>query len=145
MGILSGTKKAVGQLVNFKVGDWLNAAYHKQVINYLTDYSKSLFKPEKTEGIQETFEEAVLRLNLTEKDLAARKKEFSNLFFIFLLISISFFAYTMFITVQYKNVYGFILGIGITALALTKTFRYHFWLTQINKRKLGLNFKEWLN
>ena len=36
-------------------------------------------------------------------------------------------------------------GASISFLSLTKTFKYHFWLTQINKRKLGLTFKEWLN
>jgi hypothetical protein len=50
----------------------------------------------------------------------------------------------MFITIKYKNLYGFSLGIGVTILGLVRTFKYHFWLTQINKKKLGLTFKEWI-
>ncbi|MGD0466621.1 MAG: type IVB secretion system protein IcmV [Gammaproteobacteria bacterium] len=143
MGFLSGTKKVVGHIVNFKVTDWINATYHKDVFKYLCNYTKTTFTTEQALR-QETFEQAMERLQLTEEDLIARKTEFYRLFVISLLISIALFIYTMFITIKYKNLYGFSLGIGVTILGLVRTFKYHFWLTQINKKKLGLTFKEWI-
>ena len=144
MGFFAGTKKVVGLIVNFKVTEWVNTTYHKHIFKYLSNYSKSVFTTEKTLN-QETFEQAIERLQLNEDDLISRKKEFFKLFVISLLISIGLFCYTMFITIIYKNFYSFILGISITILSLVKTFKYHFWLTQINKRKLGLTLKEWID
>lgn len=144
MGLFSGTKKVFGHVVNFKVHQWVDSNYHKNVFKYLADYTKSVFS--KDEKITpETFEQAIDRLQITEVDLANRKKEFTRLFIIFLVISLSLFSYTMFITIKYSNIYSFVLGIGVTVLSLANTFKYHFWLTQINKKKLGLTFKEWLN
>lgn len=144
MGIFSGVKQVAGQLVNFKVTDWFNVNNHKVNIAYIVDITKEVFSPSKPQ-YQETFEEAVTRLQLSEQDLLDRKKEFLRLFIISLAVSFGLFLYTMFITIKYGNLYGFILGISVTILALAKTFRYHFWLTQITKRKLGLTFKDWLN
>lgn len=144
MGLFSGTKKVFGHVVNFKVHKWIDSNYHKNIFKYLTDYTKSIFsKDERLQ--QETFEQAIDRLQITEEDLANRKKEFTRLFIIFLVISLSLFSYTMFITITYSNIYSFVLGIGVTVLSLANTFKYHFWLTQINKKKLGLTFKEWLD
>ncbi len=144
MGLFSGTKKAVGHVVNFKITDWFNTDSHKANINYIINYSKNLFYTEQP-SYKETFEQAMERLQLNEQDILSRKKEFLKLFLISLTISILLFGYTMFITIQYKNLYSFILGIGVTILSLSKTFRYHFWLIQVTKKKLGLTFKDWLN
>jgi intracellular multiplication protein IcmV len=144
MGFFSSSKKVAGHIVNFKVADWVDTGYHKNIFNYISNTTKSLFVPEQT-TTQETFEQAMQRLNITTEDLAKRKQEFSRLFFIFLIISLLFFSYTMFITIKYRNIFSFILGLSVTTLSLSKTFRYHFWLTQINKKKLGLTFKEWID
>jgi intracellular multiplication protein IcmV len=144
VGFLSGTKKVAGHIVNVRADKWFNYENHKFNVNYIISATKNLFLTEKTEN-QETFEQAVARLQLTEQDLLDRKKEFFRLFIISLIISIGLFCYTMFITINYQNLYGFILGMAVTVLGLSKTFKYHFWLTQITKKKLGLTFKDWLN
>ena len=145
MGFFSGTKKVVGQVINLRVHEWIDAKYHKNFFNFLSNYSKSLFTKNQPKLQQETFAEAVQRLNLSEEDLIKRKKEFNKLFIISLIISISLFSYTMFITIKYSNFYSFILGTSVTAMGLANAFKYHFWLTQITKKKLGLSFKEWLD
>lgn len=146
MGIKSVIKTTFGQIINLRVTDWINAENHKNNLNYINDTLKRVFTSSyASTNNQETFEQAMQRLNLTEKDILDRKKEFSKLFFISLIISIFFFIYTMVITIRYKNFYSFILGSSISFFSLTQTFKYHFWLTQINKKKLGLTFKEWLN
>ena len=139
MGFFSGIKKVAGHVVNFRVTDWVNTTYHKHIFKYFTGYVKTIFITKQPLN-KETFEQAIERLQLSEEDLIARKKEFFKLFVIFLLTSIALFSYTMFITVAYKNLYSFILGISVTILGLVKTFNYHFWLTQINKKKIRINF-----
>ena len=151
MGFLSGSKKVAGQVFNFRVQDWFGYKNHKGNLQYLTTTAKDLFssttesQAESETTKAETFEEAMTRLNITEEDLNLRKQEFFRLFVIFLAIAGVLFAYTMFITVRYASFYGFILGIAVTSLSLAQGFKYHFWLTQITKRKLGLTLKEWLN
>jgi intracellular multiplication protein IcmV len=144
MGIFSGIKQVAGQVVNFKLTDWFNTQNHKSTIGYIVNSAKSLFSPT-TSTNQETFEQAMERLQLTEQDIVNRQKEFWRLFMISLAISIGLFLYTMFITIKYQNIYGFVLGVAVTILSLSKAFKYHFWLTQLNKRKLGLTLKDWLN
>lgn len=145
MGIKSIIKVTFGQILNLRVTDWLNTKDHKKNLNYISSSFKETFIPNTNLSNQETFEQAMQRLNLTEQDILERKKEFFKLFFISLIISLLLFIYTMLITINYRSFYGFILGTSLSFLSLTKTFKYHFWLTQINKRKLGLTFKEWLN
>lgn len=145
MGFFSGTKKVLGQVFNFRVNEWLDTKYHKNFFGFITNYTSSLFTKDQTITKHETFEEAIKRLNISEDDLIKRKQEFNKLFIIYLIISLSLFSYTMFITIKYSNFYSFILGTSVTAMSLASTFKYHFWLTQITKRKLGLTFKEWLD
>jgi intracellular multiplication protein IcmV len=144
MGLLSGSKKVASQIFNFRVQDWFGSKNHQFNIQYLYTTAKNIFTSTTSEN-QETFEEAIARLNITEEDLKSRKQEFSRLFIIFLAMGCILFLYTMVITVKYKNFFGFILGMSVTLLSLAQSFKYHFWLTQIVKRKLGLTLKDWLN
>jgi intracellular multiplication protein IcmV len=103
---------------------------------------KDTFKQQQAE-ISETFEEAMIRLNLTEQDLKERKKEFKRLFIIFSIISVVIFLYSVAIAVTKHNIGGFFMGFAVTLYALSHAFKYHFWLYQINKRKLGCTVREW--
>ena len=145
MGFFSTSKKVFGHIFNFKVTDWVNSEQHKINVKYIIDGYKKLFKSKKKHHTKETFEQSMHRLNLTEKDLLARKREFSRLFMISLMFSCAIFIYTMFITVKYQTFYGFLLGLSVTFLSLVNVFKYHFWFKQIELRKLNLTFKEWLN
>ena len=91
----------------------------------------------------ETFEEAMQRLNITEAELNARRKEFTRLMFIYLAISLSIFAYTVYIVTMHKNFMGFMMGFAITIYSLTYVFKYHFWIYQIKHKKLGCTLREW--
>lgn len=39
---------------------------------------------------------------------------------------------------------GVLVCFGVVLLAASLAFRYHFWLFQLEKRKLGCSFREWL-
>lgn len=145
MGFFSVTKNIGKEIINIKIGDWFNYAQHQFNAKYIFGRYQDLFVKKTEVTAAETFEQAMLRLNLTEEDLKLRKQEFFRLFIIALISSLLLFIYTVFITIKYQTIYGLILGFSVTFLGLANTFKYHFWLKQLNKRKLGLTLKEWLD
>ena len=93
----------------------------------------------------ETFSEAATRFNLTEEQI---QKTASNFFLYSLIltvcgvITIGFSVYLLF---HHGTFAGFILGMATTALFFAYAFRFSFWRFQIQQRKLGCTFKEWLS
>ena len=144
MGIINVTRKVGSQIFDFNVSGWIGYQNMKGLTKGLIDNSKDTFHVQ-SGTIEETFEEAVERLNLTEEILAQRKKEFTRLFLIFLITACCIFSYSIFIAAIYKNIMGFIMGLGITCYALSQSFKYHFWLYQIKAKKLGCSFNDWFN
>jgi intracellular multiplication protein IcmV len=103
----------------------------------------SLFVPAQA-TLTESFEEALVRLHLTENDIADRIKSFRRLFIIFLTASSCLFGYALFM-LYIENSYSVALAcFGLTAFLIGQAFRYHFWLFQMKRRKLGCSFKEWM-
>jgi intracellular multiplication protein IcmV len=104
--------------------------------------AKDLFIPK--EAIRtESFEESLIRLNLTEADILKQIKNFQRLFITFLIASFSLFFYAFYML--FNEAYTASLAcFGLTAFLLAQTFRYHFWWFQMKRRKLGCSFREWL-
>lgn len=92
---------------------------------------------------EETFEEALIRLNLTEQDIEKRESEFKRLVIIFALIGLGVLLYFIYAVTQ-KAWIASLGSIGIFLVVLAQLFRYHFWLFQIRQKRLGCTFKEWL-
>jgi len=142
MGFLSGVKRVGGTVFNFRVKEWFGTDTIVSNFKNIRDNFKNNFTQQQAE-LSETFEEAMVRLNLTEQDVSDRKKEFRRLFIIFSIISVAIFIYSVIIAVHKHNIGGFFMGFAITLYALSHAFKYHFWLYQINKRKLGCTVREW--
>ncbi len=102
----------------------------------------SLNKKRKTRT--ETFEEAKLRLRLTEQDLANRMKSLLQLTFVYLLFAIALLSYTVYLVVSGGALIGIFLSIMLTLVAFAMSYRENFWYFQMKKRRLGCSFKEWL-
>lgn len=142
MGLLSGLKKVGGTIFNFRVKDWVGTDAIVFNFHNIRENFKDTFRKQQAE-ISETFEEAMIRLNLTENDLEDRRQEFKRLFIIFSIISVLIFIYSVLIAVTNNNIGGFFMGFAITLYSISHAFKYHFWLYQINKRKLGCTVREW--
>lgn len=95
-------------------------------------------------SIEESFEEALVRLNLTEDDVQSRIKEFSRLAMIFMIMAVLSFIYSTY-NAAMGSISGFLLGFIVTLIVLCRVFYFHFWLFQLKQRKLGCSVKEWLN
>lgn len=141
MGFWSRTKKVVKPLVN--VPAWVGYDRLASSTKNIWDIFKGLFFPSQAER-EETFEQAMARLNLTEESLKQRVKEFHALIFMWAVIFLGIVCYAVYLASQGSWV-GFIPTITISLIPMVQMFRYHFWIFQIKKRKLGCTFKEWFN
>ena len=91
----------------------------------------------------ESFEEAVIRQQLTENDIQQKRRYFqmtSSIYGVLLLFGI---VYAIYLTANYGYAIGF-MGVVYCFLMFSFYFRESFWLMQINKRKLGMNFYDWM-
>lgn len=140
MGIF---KKVAGKVVDTRVDRWMSWGYIRET----TDRFKVLFLdiviPKKA-STSETFEEAMQRLELTEADLALRKKEFTRLFYFFIVLAVIILAYALFMAYRGSLVTA-LIAFCLSVYALSQAFRFHFWLFQLKHRKLGCTIKEWMN
>lgn len=144
MGIWSGAKKTVGAIINIRVDRWIGTHNLKDGWGSITSGAKSVFTTSKAE-VNETFEEALDRLNITEEDLKQRKKEFTKLFIFYAIFALLLFIYALYLLVIKSNIGGTVLTTSLMLYCLVNVFRFHFWLYQINHKKLGCSISEWLN
>lgn len=114
----------------------------KRQARLIVDIGKDTFIPVKPER-QETFEEAMQRLNLTEDDIKSSEENYLIYSLIFVALGAIAFSASFILLFYYNTLSGFLMGLGATALLLTQAFRFHFWHFQIKYRKLGCTFEEW--
>ncbi len=134
-------KKKERSFFNFKrlMGTDVITSFGKEA----KDSAKKVFTPDDTER-KETFEEAVERLGMTEKDISDRKRNMLQTALVFAGISLLIFCYTVYLLLNGHVGAGF-LGLCVMLMALMMGFRYHFWYFQMKKRKLGCTIKEWFH
>lgn len=125
----------------FNVRTWLDFDRLKGFTLYLLNGLKRMFIPQPKQA-KESFDEAIKRMNLSEKDLITKKQSLYRL-----SILMCFFAACIFVYAAYQVVFGGIkavlLSLILICIALVLAFRYHFWYYQIKERKLGCSFYEW--
>jgi intracellular multiplication protein IcmV len=139
MGLLNKTKKTV--ISTFPVDKWLDLDNLKNNAKFTTDAAKSLFTP-KQATMPETFDSAVDRLDLSEKDIKQRQTEFLRLYWFFTGFCVLMFVYGLYL-VSKSSVNGFCVTFALAIYLLTQAFKYHFWYFQIKNRKLGCTLKDW--
>ena len=95
MGLFSKMKTAGGYVFNFRVSKWLGLDQIKSSTRGIMSFGLDVFTPEQPNNA-ETFEEALVRLNITEEQLLQRKKDFLALMILFLLIATAIFIFSIF-------------------------------------------------
>jgi intracellular multiplication protein IcmV len=133
MGMISGFKNMMANAIGYQ--------RIRQQTRDLKAVAVDMVTPEKS-ARRETFEEALVRLNLSEEDIQRRTKEFNGLLLVFRIIATVLAIY--FIYALWHRYFIASLGtLGILLVVSGQMFRYHFWLFQIRSRRLGCTFKEW--
>lgn len=121
---------------------WIGYDSLKTQTNSIWDLMRGMFTPARPTRT-ETFEAAMKRLDLTEKDLKATMQTYRYFLWIFLALSGLSLLFGIFLLIAYLTFAGFILGCVVSIFFLSQAFRYSFWLFQMKNRKLGCTFEEW--
>ena len=103
---------------------------------------KNLFSPAAPTR-EETFEEAVKRLHLSEEAIQQTSRNYLIFSYVFVLCGLGTLGFSFHLLLNHGTAAGWILGLLSTALFFVFSFRYHFWHFQIKHRKLGCTFAEW--
>ncbi|MCS5711141.1 type IVB secretion system protein IcmV [Candidatus Berkiella aquae] len=143
MGIFKSSKKAAGHIVDVRVDKWVSWDYlSESADNFKVILLDSIIPKKAT--YSETFEEALERLELTEADIAKRQKEFTQLFYFFLVLSLVIISYGLYLAFTGSMITA-LIAFCLSIYSLAQSFRFHFWLFQLKNRKLGCTIKEWMN
>lgn len=143
MGFFRGLGRMVKPLVN--VPKWMDAKRITEDASYIKQIAKGLVRPQQAKTA-ENFEDALKRLNLTETDIKNRHKEFRRLAILFFVIFILLAAYVVYLSLDHTGLVSWraiVLSVIVSLIALIQFFRFHFWLFQVKRRKLGCGFKEY--
>lgn len=143
MGLFSGLKKVGGRIIDVRVDKWMSLSSIKDSFDKTSSILSGLVIPENAKR-KETFQESLVRLGISEADLEQRKKEFFRLVVIYTLIGLSIIFYGIYMAIKQHFAAG-LISICLSLFAFGQAFRFHFWLFQIQHRKLGCTLKEWLN
>lgn len=143
MKLFRATKGITSKIIDIRVDKWVGLDHIKETTKHLQSIIKSVFVPERPR-YSETFDEAMMRLQLTEADLAQRQAVFTRLFYFFIVLAMSVIAYGLNLAFQGAFLPA-IIAFCLSIYAFAQAFRFHFWLFQIKNRKLGLTLQEWFN
>lgn len=125
----------------FQFSRWMGMAEIKNNATAIKDLFNSITDKEKPE-FTETFEEAVIRLELTESEITQRTLNFLKLTWVYL-----FFAFCVLVYAAYLYYMGDILGMfmcfPVISVLCSFSFKEHFWYTQMKHRRLGMSAKDW--
>ena len=127
----------------FDVPRWIGWNSLKQNASSISQMYRSLVHVPKTPKITETFEEAVMRMNLTEADIKKSEKNYTfsaNLYFGVFIVAL---CYHFYLVLNQHWTSAFVM-VSFDAMMFSFWFRESFRLMQIKQRRLGQNFKEWV-
>lgn len=128
-------------IFNFRA--WSDYERVKGFTEYLYSGFANLFIPQKHET-GESFEEAMVRLNLSEADLLEKQTALFRLAWLMVFTALAIGGYVIY-CLYWKAFMAAGVSSVVQLVALVLAFRYHFWYYQIKQRKLGCTFSEWLH
>ncbi len=141
MGIIKKTRKILGHVIDLKVDRWVDLDYLKHSTKYYWRQAKFIFSSQKPTH-EESFDEAVERMDLTPETLNKQVSHFGFIVVFFMFLAVSLFSYSLYM-VWHKNWMGAGLAIALMFYALSLAFHFHFWRFQIANQKLGCSLREW--
>ena len=134
------TRRLFNRIID--VRSWSDWDRTKAYTAYLsTSIKKFLIPQKKVAG--ESFAQAKKRMKLSDTDLIVRKNGLLRLSILMISVAFLLLIYAIYQLI-YGSLFGAILSLVVTNIALVLAFRYHFWYFQIKKQKLGCTFREWL-
>jgi hypothetical protein len=127
----------------FNPSAWLGYTELKDHNRTLWDNLSGLFSVPQPPLVEETFEQAMQRLGLSEEDVAHAAKNYRLYALGFFLIGLAVFLYSFFLLFSHGLFLGWLLALSAAILFWGNAFKYDFWSFQMRSRKLGVTFEEW--
>ncbi len=121
---------------------WIGLPELKDTTKTLWQIVRGLFVVPQA-GEPETFEESLARQGLTEEDVKEQAERYFIFAVIFATLAVVSVIFAFYLLFAERTFSGFLLGLAVTILFGSQAFRYHFWVFQIQSRKLGCTFEEW--
>lgn len=136
-----GKKKTKKHL---NVTEWANYDGLRESASWLGSLFRKVFKiPEPKHS--ESFEEAMVRLHLSEKTLKQRRSFFLQMAWLYLACFAGLLVYShQFLYKETGSVWVLLSGYCVSLFVLTQAFRYSYWCCQIARRQLGCSMADWL-
>jgi len=135
-------KKSVSSL--FNVRRWVAwdevKGHGKLIISLFKGVTKL---PHKEDAKDETFDQMVNRLGLTEEDIKQNMRIRLRAVLIYLALALGLIIYMIYMIINNHWMAGFFC-ILLTALLLAYAFRDHIWYTEMKHRKFHCTVKEWI-
>lgn len=130
---------------NFNLKTWLGYEHIKSGAGIITSAARTAVNTSSsTKQPDEEFNDAIARLNLSDKDLDDRQTGYLKNFYIFFLLGFILALYCLYRFYSGQFLAG-IVSFLLTGLAFVFSMFSHFWYFQIKNRKLGCSLKEWFN
>lgn len=127
----------------FQFSRWMGLNEIKYNAQNIRGLFRDLSKRERPE-FNETFEDAMTRLKLSDSDISGRALYFLKLTIFYIFLTICILGYAIYLYTLGDNI-GAFMCIPIISVLLSFSFKEHFWYTQLKYRKLGLSFKDWFD
>ncbi len=137
-------KRFFRSFVNYKA--WVSYDELNQNVSNVVGLLKRFCSLNKNqpETIQETYQEAIIRLGLSQQEEEKRRKTFWWSSMIYLAFCLLFLGYFFYLLTIGRIWVALLVTIFIGIMGLS-AYREHFWYFQMTKKQLGNHFKDWLN
>lgn len=123
------------------VRSWISLNQHVRISTNVFESIKPLYQVKQPEH-QETFDEALKRLNLSENDLVARLKNFEIQAIIYGIFAGGVILYGCYLLAGWFLLPALLAWV-IAAFFVLKWGQMRFWIFQLRERKLGCRWQEW--
>lgn len=112
---------------------------NRTIKEILTDVLTPIKPAEK----KETFDEAVKRLGLTDKDVQEAGESYLTFSYLFAILGALALLFGFYLLFKHGTFTGWLLAFASSALFMSQAFKFNFWSFQIKHKKLGCTFDEW--
>ncbi|VVC75098.1 hypothetical protein AQUSIP_03740 [Aquicella siphonis] len=96
-----------------------------------------------TPGRQETYEEAMKRLGVSDEEAQKTASAYRMYALCFFIVGLCIFVYAFYLLFGEFVITGWLLGLAASALCFAQAFKFDYWAFQIRQRKLGVTVSEW--
>lgn len=143
------TKKVTGQLVNYRIEQWIDYENLKGTFLYIVQKANNLFSDAKKVHQQDrvenpdSFDQVKERFQLSDQDLEIQATKYLHFTLFFLLMSFVIFCYFLYLILKMHNLLGACMTFALLLFGLSQAFRYHFWRFQIKSKMMNCGLKDW--